>query len=265
MRLFDPDPKLRWAFCMTHPDDEISICAWIHRLALNGHEVFLSWTHSRDVREREARAVAHLLGVPSRNLMFFNATDGCVCEEIPSLVPRFRTWFDEIAPDRVCCGAFEQGHIDHDATNYIVNHAFDGPVLEVPFYHTYLTRFQTLNRFSDPRGEEIRELERYEQILKTTIARQYPSQNIWSILLWYELSQNARLRPMVLAKTERMRLQTHFEWLRPNHPPRLAARVERSPAWARWMQAMGSRSETIRARRPARTRRRRSGKRPDGG
>ncbi|HEY0867026.1 MAG TPA: hypothetical protein VGE01_06600, partial [Fimbriimonas sp.] len=123
-------------------------------------------------------------------------------------------------------------------TNYLVNRVFDGPVLEIPFYHTYLTRFQTLNRFSDPRGQEIRHLERSEQILKTTIARQYPSQNIWSVLLWYEISQNARLRPMVLAKTERMRLQTHFDWCLPNHPPKLARRVERCRAWRRWLEAV---------------------------
>jgi LmbE family N-acetylglucosaminyl deacetylase len=238
MRLFDLDPNLRWAFCMTHPDDEISICAWIHRLAQNGNEVFISWTHSKDVREREAKAVAYLLGVPVRNLRFFGATDGKACDEIPALLPQFREWFDEIKPDRVCCGAFEQGHIDHDTTNYLVNRTYDGLVLEIPFYHTYLTRFQTLNRFSDARGQEVRHLERYEQILKTTIARQYPSQNIWSVLLWYELSQNARLRPMLLAKTERMRIQTHYDYLAPNHPPRLAAKVARSAAWRRWVQAV---------------------------
>lgn len=223
---------------MTHPDDEISICAWIHKLVQNKNEVFISWTHSNDIREREARAVAHLLGVPLRNLSFFKATDGRACEEIPRLLPRFREWFSAVAPDRVCCGAFEQGHLDHDTTNYLVNQAFDGMVCEIPFYHTYLTRFQTLNRFSDARGEEVRHLERSEQILKTTVARQYPSQNIWSVLLWYEISQNARLRPMLLAKTERLRLQTHFDWLAPNHPPRLAEKVARSPAWARWVKAV---------------------------
>lgn len=238
MILFDPRPDLRWLFCMTHPDDEISICAWIHRLVRQGNEVHISWTHSLDYREREARAVAHLLGVPQNNLHFFGATDGSVCDEIPDLLPRFDRMMREIRPDRVACGAFEQGHIDHDATNYLVSHTYDGPVLEIPFYHTYLTRFQTLNRFSDPRGQEILDLDRDEQILKTTIARQYPSQNIWSVLLWYELSQNARLRPMLLAKTERMRVLAHKNYLRPNHPPRLAARVERSRTWQRWVEAV---------------------------
>ncbi len=238
MRLFDPDPSLRWLFCMTHPDDEISICAWIHRCVRAGAPVYMSWTHSNPVREREARATALLLGVPQERLFFFQATDGSACDEMADLLPEFRHLMNVARPDRVCCGAFEQGHIDHDATNLLVNRSFDGPVLEVPFYHTYVTRFQTLNRFSDPRGQEVLDLDLDEQRLKTAIARQYPSQNIWSVLLWYEVWQNARLRPMVLAKTERMRLQGRPNFLRPNHQPRIARRVIAHPTWRRWRRAV---------------------------
>jgi LmbE family N-acetylglucosaminyl deacetylase len=236
--IFDLDPNTTWLFCMTHPDDEISICAWIHRLVRSGAKVHMSWTHSNPVREAEGRAVAELLGVSQHELSFFAATDGDACEEIEKLLPKFRELMEQVGPDHVCCGAFEQGHIDHDTTNFLVNRSFDGPVLEVPFYHTYLTRLQTLNRFSDPRGEEILELDLDEQRLKTTVARQFPSQNIWSVLLWYEIYQNARLRPMVLAKTERMRWQTHRNFRTPNHPARLAERVARSPLWIKWLRAI---------------------------
>lgn len=239
MTLFDLDPSIRWLFCMTHPDDEISICAWIHRLIRNRSEVFMSWTHSNPTREAEARAVADLLGVPRDHLFFFQATDGSACDELHELRPAYQELIDTVRPTRVCCGAFEQGHIDHDTTNLLVNLTFDGPVLEIPFYHTYLTRFQTLNRFSDARGEEVLELDIDEQRLKTTIARQFPSQNIWSVLLWYEIWQNARLRPMALTKTERMRLQTHRDFQCPNHPPLLAAKVAASPLWKRWVNAVG--------------------------
>ena len=238
MKLFDPDPTLRWLFCMTHPDDEISICAWIHRLTRIGAPVYMSWTHSNSIREREARAAALLLGVPQDRLFFFGATDGNACQEMPELLPQFRDLISKVGPDRVCCGAFEQGHIDHDSTNFLVNQAFSGLILEIPFYHTYTTRFQTLNRFSDPRGEEISWLEIDDQRLKTTIARQFPSQNIWSVLLWYEIWQNTRLRPMALAKSERMRLQTRPNFLRPNHPPKIARRVVGSPLWRKWRRSV---------------------------
>jgi LmbE family N-acetylglucosaminyl deacetylase len=238
MRLFDAEPTLRWLFCMTHPDDEISICAWIRRLVKNGNTVYLSWTHSNPVREREARAVALILGVPQSNLYFHAAADGSACHQIPDLLPNFRKMIATVQPDRIACGAFEQGHIDHDTTNFLVNHTYDGPVLEIPFYHTYTKRLQTLNRFSDPRGQEILELEPDERDLKKMIARQYPSQNIWNVLLWYEVWQKTRLRPTELPRTERMRLQRHHNFLRPNHPPRLALRVMRSKTWRRWREAI---------------------------
>jgi len=233
---------------MTHPDDEISICAWIHRLVRNGNPVFMSWTHSNPTREAEGRAVAHLLGVPSSHLFFFEATDGSACHEIPQLLPVFLKMMEEVRPDRVCCGAFEQGHIDHDTTNLLVNYTFSGPILEIPFYHTYLTRFQILNRFSDPRGQEVLPLEIDERRLKTTIARQFPSQNIWSVLLWYEIWQKARLKPIELTRTERMRLQTHRRFTRPNHPPRLAAKIRRSDTWTRWKQAVKAAEHLLDAR-----------------
>ncbi len=240
MKVFDDDPARRWLFCLTHPDDEISICAWIRRLTKNGNEVFMSWTHSNDVREREGRAAALVLGVPQRNLYFFGAQDGQACDHIPQLLPEFEKMMLAVRPDRVACGAFEQGHIDHDTTNFLVNHSFDGPVLEIPFYHTYLTRFQTLNRFSQGRGQEIIELDRDERRLKTMVARQYPSQNIWSVLLWYEIWQRARLRPIELTRTERMRVQTHHAFDRPSHPAPLARRVQRSPHWHRWVRALAA-------------------------
>jgi len=236
--IFDPDPGLRWAFCMTHPDDEISICGWIKRLTANGNSVFLSWTHSTERRQREARAAAAVLGVPEANLRFFGARDGGVVDEIGRLEPEFREWFRTVRPDRVCCGAFEQGHIDHDATNFLVNRTFSGAVLEIPFYYSYIVRLQRINRFADPRGEEVRHLDIDEQRFKKLIARQYPSTNVWSVLLWYELFQGSKLRRVDLARTERMRLQTHRDFLTPNLPPRLAERVRRCEKWQRWERAV---------------------------
>ena len=198
----------------------------------------MSWTHSKPIREEEGRRVARLLGVPQENLTFFGATDASVCDEITELLPKFQKMMEKTKPDRVCCGAFEQGHLDHDATNFLVNATFKGPVLEIPFYHTYLSRLQKINRFSDPRGQEIILLDENEQLLKKSIARQYPSQNIWSVLLWYEAWQVASFKPIVLAKSERMRLQIHRDFRSPNHPKPLARRIIRSQKWRRWRKAM---------------------------
>lgn len=236
--VFDLDPSLRWAFCMTHPDDEISICAWMKRLVDNGNPVFLSWTHSTPQRELEGRAAAGLMGLPSENLRAFGAPDGDVVDHIAELIPQFEEWFRLVRPDRVVCGAFEQGHLDHDSTNYIVNHAFEGPVYEVPFYHTYLVRAQRFHEFAEPTGQEVRRLTPAEQKFRKLIARQYPSQNIWTLLLLYEALQTLRMKRKELVSTERMRLQTHKDFLSPSLPPRLAERVRGCAKWQRWEGAV---------------------------
>lgn len=240
MRAFDPDPSLRWMFCMTHPDDEISICAWIRRLTQQGNDVHLCWTHSNPVREAEARAVGLLLGVRQDRLHFVGGSDGHVPEEMPSLLPRLAAIVETVQPDRIACGAFEQGHLDHDATNFLVAKAFSGPICEIPFYHTYLTRFQRLNRFAIAAGEETLELDLNEQKLKTAIARQFPSQNIWSVLLWYEVWQKAKRKPTELTQAERMRMQGNLDYRKPNLPPRLANKVQASTLWERWLKAVNS-------------------------
>jgi len=235
MRLFDPDPSLRWLFVLPHPDDELAICAWLRRLRVAGADVRLLWVHSTPVRERESRAVAEQLGFSPQQCAFGGFEDGKVVERSNELAERLSEAVQGFRPDRVVAPAFEQGHLDHDATNLAVNLAFAGPVLEVPLYHPYCRRMQTLNRFSDPTGQEVLELTPDERRLKVRLARSYPSQTIWRNVFWYEVWQRLRLRFDPLSASERMRLQVWRRFREPNLPPRLAARVVRTEAWARWM------------------------------
>lgn len=238
MTAFDLDPQIRWAFCFSHPDDEIAICAWIKRLTANGNLVYLSWTHSNAVREAESRKVARCLEVIDQNLTFFQAPDGEVCHQMTQLIPEFSRWLDETKPDRVVCCAFEQGHLDHDATNFIVHQTFEGPILEIPMYFSYAGPIQTLNRFSDPTGQEILELEEPEQRLKKDVAKSYPSQRLWRNVFWHEVFEVLQFRKPSLAKTERMRFARHSSFTQPNHPPRLARTISSCKKWFRWLSAL---------------------------
>lgn len=237
MTLFSGEPDIRWLFCMTHPDDEISICAWIHQLSCAGNQVWLSWTHDTPVRQEEGKRVAEKLGVPGERLRFLGAPDGLVCEHLSDLRPRFHELMLEAAPDRVVCGAFEQGHIDHDSTNWLVNKTFEGPVLEVPFYHTYLTRLPRVNRFADPIHQEVLKLSAEDQAFKKGIAKSYPSQAIWKNMMFADL-RSRLFGDGSLLSTERMREQTHREFRVPNLPSPLKERVARSYTWQRWLAAL---------------------------
>ncbi len=238
-KIFSLSPKIRWLFCFTHPDDEITIAIWIKRLCAAGVEVHMCWTHSTPIRKAEAVSVATRLGVPESSLHFLDGNDGQVCDEIQHLLPQFRELMARLQPDRVCCGAFEQGHLDHDATNYVVNQTFNGPVYEIPFYHTYFIFWlQRFNRFSRPEGQEVLELTEAEVAEKKAVAKSYPSQNIWSLLLYHEIGQALLLRAPQLAKTERMRLQTHKDFRTPSHPPLKSLLVRLSRRWRIWLDAV---------------------------
>jgi LmbE family N-acetylglucosaminyl deacetylase len=238
VKAFDPDPSIRWLFCMTHPDDELSIAAWIRRLTLQGADVFVSWTHSTPTRIEEAKAFAEAVGIPEDRLRFFDSPDGRVLEDLPRVIPLLRGAVNDIRPSRIVCGAFEQGHLDHDATNYAVSKAFDGQTFEAPFYHTYASLIQTVNRFADPTGEEVLALEPDEITQKKRFAELYPSQRIRELLVWYGVWQRLRGRSEDLCASERLRLRGPLDYLKPNLPAALSERVRRTARWKRWEQTV---------------------------
>lgn len=230
---------------MTHPDDELSICCWIKRLTDAGVEVWLSWTHSTPEREEEALEGARRLGIPRERLRFHRAADGKVAWEMTRLLTHFRAMIREIRPDRLVCGAFEQGHPDHDATNVLVNRSFDGPVLETPFYHTYGHVIQTINRFSDPERAEILELSEAEFRFKQALSRAYPSQRIGDLLVWFELWDRLTGQGGQLGHFESLRLQTHRDFHTPQAPGEMQPRVLRSRKWREWVAALEAFEESI--------------------
>jgi LmbE family N-acetylglucosaminyl deacetylase len=245
MSLIDFNTPRKWLFCMTHPDDEISVCATMRRLVQAGHEVRISWTHSSDFRLKEGVAAAALIGVGEDNLYHHNSTDGSTCDELADLLPSFRAMMTHAKPDFVVCGAFEQGHLDHDATNWLVNQTFGGTILEVPFYHTYIRpNIQRINQFSDPTDQEVIVLDKAEQRFKLDFAKQFRSQNIWRVLLTFEIVSALLLQPAMLRKREIFRKQTHRDFRTPNHPERLARKVEQTPRWEHWVSAV-TRAESL--------------------
>lgn len=222
---------------MAHPDDELSVAGWVRRLTQAGVEVSMAWTHATPTRELEARAAAARLGIPADNLFFLGGTDRRLCDEIETLLPRFAEVFGLVRPTRTVTTAFEQGHLDHDATNLMVNLTFDGEVFEVPLYHTYARILQRINVFADPEGEERIELSAAERQFKWEIVGLYPSQRIAFNLRLHELRQRLLFRELPCL-FERMRLQPSLAFDRPALPDALAREVRQTRQWARWMETL---------------------------
>ncbi|MEX2242542.1 MAG: PIG-L family deacetylase [Fimbriimonadaceae bacterium] len=238
MRAFDVGREERVLFVFTHPDDELTLSAFISRLVKSGIHVHICWIHSTPVREAESRKAMGALGLDQANLTFFCAKDGALVDEIAALKPLLREHVERTEPTRVVTNAFEQGHLDHDATNLMVNMCFEGPVFEVPLYHTYVASCPRLAHFSDPTGEEFIELTPVERKTKKRLVRMYPSQTVRRNVVLYQLVHTLSLRRPPLFLKERLRLQTHKDFLAPNHPPAIAKRVAASAKWKRWVAAV---------------------------
>jgi LmbE family N-acetylglucosaminyl deacetylase len=237
---FDPNPRLRWLFCLAHPDDELAVCAWIRVLTSVGASVTLSWMHDTAVREREARAVAQRLGVPEGQLYFHHAPDGNLIDDLPRWQESLREVVMAVEPDRVVTLAFEQGHLDHDATNFLVNQVFSGPVFEFPMYHGYHSNIMPLNEFGSDEPYDTYALDSDQSALKRTLLNAYPSQTIRRNVVGYGWYRRLTLRPVYLDRRELLRPQTHRDWLRPNLRPYIARKVIRSARWQRWVKAMNA-------------------------
>jgi hypothetical protein len=78
-----------------------------------------------------------------------------------------------------------------------------------------------------------------EQKFKVDFAKQYPSQTIFRNLVLNELRRTVIApKEKPLRATERMRLQTHKDFLAPHLPEPLAGKVRSCAKWQRWEKAV---------------------------
>ncbi len=236
MKAFEVGADERVLFAFTHPDDELALTAFIGRLLKQGVPVRVLWTHSTNVRANESRNAMRALGVDPGSLTFFTSVDGDVISSVSELRTPVTALIQDFKPTRVVTHAFEQGHIDHDATNLLVNLCFKGPVFEAPYYHTYLAKFPKLYCFSTPEGEETTPLSAQERSMKKRLVRMYPSQTVRRNVIVYELVHTMTMRKPPLFQLERLRRQTHTDFLRPNHPEPMASRIAKCKTWQRWVR-----------------------------
>lgn len=237
--LFDWDRPRCWLFCFTHPDDELAIAASMRRLVQSGHEVHCSWTHTTEVRTREAIHAMELVGVGSDRMTFFDGTDGEVCNEMGRLAPKFRELLDSVRPDVVVTGAFEQGHLDHDSTSFLIHQHFDGEIIEFPLYFWYRWRsVQIINRFSSPSDQQVIDLTKDEIRFKVEMARRYPSQTIYNALTLNHLKDLITFSRPRTVERELVRISPRPDFGKPNHHEALGRKIARSPRWKKWERAL---------------------------
>ena len=236
MKAFDTNPELKWLFVMTHPDDEMSIAAWIRRLVRAGSEVHMLWAHSNETREEESRQAANLIGVSSDHLEFFELPDGRLVEHLNALRAGLKQRISTHNYDRVAVTAFEQGHLDHDSVCYAVSRVFSGPILQYPMYYPYTRTLQVLQKFSSCNGVHRLELDPSEAEFKWKLLGCYPSQTIRRNAICHKWMLSWVPGQEPLDRREYLRVQPGLKFDRVNHPSPVKDEVERSQQWRKWLR-----------------------------
>jgi LmbE family N-acetylglucosaminyl deacetylase len=237
---FDFESGQRWLFVFPHPDDELAILAFMRHLRRGGVQIRAIWMHSTPIREMESRSVMSDIGFSKEDLIFFRATDGHLVAELDRWQPELQKVATNFQPDVFVTCAYENGHLDHDATHFLVHRiAGKSAFREFPLYYSYnAPRLQWINEFSEFDPDNYFILDREDAIWKRMQARRYPSQNIYRTLVTYHAVCTCLCKPVRLARRELLRVASDYDFCRPAHGGVRGKWISRTREWQIWLQTM---------------------------
>jgi N-acetylglucosamine malate deacetylase 1 len=140
------DKLKRSAFVFAHPDDDVFISGLMRRLISAGSEILGVWLTSggflggQERRETELRSAVSILGLEKKRYELLRFPDLGLMRSSASAAETLKEIFVRFKPDNVFVTAFEGGHPDHDAANFIVYESrfrsmLDFPIFEFPLYN----------------------------------------------------------------------------------------------------------------------------------
>jgi LmbE family N-acetylglucosaminyl deacetylase len=118
-----------YLFLFAHPDDEVFIVGTMRQLLVKGPDVHAAWLTSGDyggkgqVRERELAEAMNILGLHRSRIHVMRLPDLGLVRIMERAADEVTKLMDRIRPDVVFANAFEGGHPDHDAVNFL---AYEG-------------------------------------------------------------------------------------------------------------------------------------------
>jgi N-acetylglucosamine malate deacetylase 1 len=119
------DPRKRYLFLFAHPDDEVLIAGTMKSLLSAGAFIHAAWISSGDYfggrhrREGELAAAMRILGVPEHRVSLLRLPSLGLLRRLPECCDRVAEIINSTGPDTIIVTAFEGGHPDHDAVNFI--------------------------------------------------------------------------------------------------------------------------------------------------
>lgn len=119
----------KFLFVFAHPDDDVFISGLMRRLISLGIETLGVWLTSggylggQERRENELREAMSVLGLPADHCKMLRFPDLGLIDSMDTASSRLAEIFRDYQPQNIFVTAFEGGHPDHDAANFIVYEA----------------------------------------------------------------------------------------------------------------------------------------------
>jgi len=226
------DRDERFIFVFAHPDDDVFAAGLMKRLLSSGIETFGVWLTSggylggQNRRESELRRSTSLLSLPQDHCAMLRFPDLGLIDSMDEASSKLSEIFRNYKPQNIFVTAFEGGHPDHDAANFIVYEArfrsqLNCRLFEFPLYNgsgPFLTWRWRINSFP-PGGPEtfFQPLTPSEIDCKRKMMKIYSSQ--WMYMIPAQL---ARSRAVLLRQGEPYRrCPDNRDHTLPPHPGKL--------------------------------------------
>ena len=118
-------PHARYLFLFAHPDDEVVISGTMKLLVEAGAAVYAAWTTSgdkfvkREIRESELQRSMDILGLDGSRTHLLRYPDLGMVAMLEEAADSATSLLSDIKPDIIFANAYEGGHPDHDAVNFL--------------------------------------------------------------------------------------------------------------------------------------------------
>jgi LmbE family N-acetylglucosaminyl deacetylase len=157
------DKNAKYLFIFAHPDDEVVIAGTMKQLLDGGAEVEAAWVTCGDyfgnieTRLAELARVTTILGLREDSIHLLRLPDLGLVRMLNQAVDKVADMLKSVKPDAIFANAYEGGHPDHDAVNFLAYEAsyradIKPKLYEFPFYNatgSLLYCHWRLNAFPD--------------------------------------------------------------------------------------------------------------------
>lgn len=123
------DKNAKYLFMFAHPDDEVLISGTMKQLIDQGAEVVAAWVTcgeyfgNIETRLRELAKAIALLGLKENSVHLLRLPDLGLVSMLDQTADTVADMLKSVKPDAIFANAYEGGHPDHDAVNFLAYEA----------------------------------------------------------------------------------------------------------------------------------------------